>query len=49
VKEALVGKHGIDAARLETRGVGPLSPVSINTDETGRALNRRVEIVRRLP
>ena len=48
VKAALVSQHGIDAARLETRGVGPLSPVSTNNDEGGRSLNRRVEIVLRL-
>ncbi|MEZ4425545.1 MAG: OmpA family protein [Gemmatimonadota bacterium] len=48
VKTALVRDHGVDAARLETRGVGPLSPVSTNRDESGRALNRRVEVVQRL-
>lgn len=48
VKEALVAGHGIDPARLEARGVGPLSPVSTNAGEAGRALNRRVEIVERL-
>ncbi len=48
VKDALVRTHGVDPARLETRGVGPLSPVSANTDDAGRALNRRVEIVQRL-
>jgi outer membrane protein OmpA-like peptidoglycan-associated protein len=49
VKQALVDDYGIDAGRLETRGVGPLSPVSTNIDDDGRALNRRVEIVQRLP
>jgi outer membrane protein OmpA-like peptidoglycan-associated protein len=49
VKEALVTDHGIDPSRLETRGVGPLAPVSTNAGEAGRALNRRVEIVERLP
>ena len=48
VKEALVRDHGIDSARLATRGVGPLAPVSNNAGESGRALNRRVEIVQRL-
>ena len=48
VKDALVSAHGISAGRLETRGVGPLSPVSTNTGQAGRALNRRVEIVQRL-
>lgn len=49
VKDALVSEHGISADRLETRGVGPLAPVSNNTGQAGRALNRRVEIVQRLP
>ena len=48
VRKALVDTHGIDASRLETRGVGPLAPVSSNTDDVGRTLNRRVEIVQRL-
>jgi outer membrane protein OmpA-like peptidoglycan-associated protein len=48
VKSALVSEHGISADRLETRGVGPLSPVSNNTGQAGRALNRRVEIVQSL-
>ncbi|NNF26926.1 MAG: OmpA family protein [Gemmatimonadetes bacterium] len=48
VKAALVSEHGIAGARLETRGVGPLAPVSTNGEEQGRSLNRRVEIVLRL-
>lgn len=32
-------------ARLEARGVGPLSPVATNGEASGRALNRRVELV----
>jgi OOP family OmpA-OmpF porin len=48
VKDALVSDHGISADRLETRGVGPLAPVSTNTGQAGRTLNRRVEIVQRL-
>lgn len=48
VKESLVADYEIDAGRLETRGVGPLAPVSNNIDDAGRALNRRVEIVQRL-
>lgn len=48
VKEALVNEYGVASTRLEPSGVGPLAPVSNNTGEPGRALNRRVEIVQRL-
>lgn len=47
VAKALVGKHGISAARLVGRGVGPLAPVASNDSEAGRAKNRRVELVKR--
>lgn len=46
VVQALVSKHGIPAARLMGRGVGPLTPVASNDSEEGRARNRRVELVR---
>lgn len=47
VAQALVAKHGIAAARLTGRGVGPLCPVASNDAEDGRAKNRRVELVKR--
>jgi outer membrane protein OmpA-like peptidoglycan-associated protein len=46
VVQALVAKHGIAAARLIGRGVGPLCPVASNDAEEGRAKNRRVELVK---
>ena len=46
VVQALVAKHGIAAARLVGRGVGPLAPVASNDAEDGRARNRRVELVK---
>jgi OOP family OmpA-OmpF porin len=46
VVQALVTKHGIAAARLIGRGVGPLCPVASNDVEDGRAKNRRVELVK---
>lgn len=46
VAQALVTEHGIAAARLSARGVGPLAPVASNDAEDGRARNRRVELVK---
>jgi OOP family OmpA-OmpF porin len=42
---ALVGL-GADPARLNSRGFGPDKPVADNSTETGRAKNRRVELVK---
>jgi OmpA-OmpF porin, OOP family len=42
---ALVSTHKLDARRLSARGVASLSPVASNRMETGRAQNRRVEMV----
>lgn len=46
VVQALVKQHGIAAVRLRGHGVGPLAPVATNGTEEGRALNRRVELVK---
>lgn len=46
VREALVRRHGIAAARLTAQGAGSLSPVASNATEEGRARNRRVELVK---
>ncbi|MEM9462434.1 MAG: OmpA family protein [Myxococcota bacterium] len=35
--------RGIDASRLQTRGVGPNEPVASNNTKRGRARNRRIE------
>ena len=45
IKQALVDR-GIDAARLETLGMGEKQPVASNDTPEGQALNRRVELVR---
>jgi outer membrane protein OmpA-like peptidoglycan-associated protein len=45
VVQALAQSHGIAAARLLGHGVGPIAPVAPNTDEAGRARNRRTELV----
>ena len=46
VREALIRRHGIAAARLTAQGAGSLSPVASNATEDGRAQNRRVELVK---
>lgn len=46
VKAALVADFGIDGARMTTKGLGDTAPAVPNATATGRAQNRRVEIVR---
>lgn len=48
VVEHLVREYGVRPSRLHSAGAGPFSPASTNSTEEGRALNRRVELVRRL-
>ncbi|MEQ5835768.1 OmpA family protein [Marinobacter sp. NFXS9] len=48
VVNALKTKYDVDSDRLRPAGVGPYSPVSDNGSDSGRRLNRRVELVRRL-
>jgi OmpA-OmpF porin, OOP family len=45
VKE-LVSKYKVDIARLKAVGIGPVSPVTSNETEEGKAKNRRVELVK---
>lgn len=45
VTDYLINKHQIASGRLLPYGVGPLAPVDSNTSETGKAKNRRVELV----
>jgi OOP family OmpA-OmpF porin len=44
VKGYLVKKLGVEAARLTSEGYGDTRPLAPNTDEDGRAKNRRVEL-----
>jgi outer membrane protein OmpA-like peptidoglycan-associated protein len=37
--------RGIESRRIDARGYGPAFPIASNDSETGRQLNRRVEIV----
>lgn len=45
VVDALVRTQQVDAKRLGAAGVASYAPVAPNTDEAGRARNRRVELV----
>ncbi len=45
IKNYLITKYKIVATRLIADGVGPLAPIASNTNEEGKKLNRRVEVV----
>lgn len=47
IKEALQAKYSIPEQRLFAEGVGPLAPVATNNTDEGKALNRRVELVKK--
>ncbi len=36
--------HGIDGARMTSRGYGPSQPIESNRTQQGREANRRVEL-----
>lgn len=46
VKASLVKEYGVDAARLETAGLGDTKPAADNGTPEGRSSNRRVEVVK---
>jgi OmpA-OmpF porin, OOP family len=46
VVNALVTQHSVSAASLKPFGDGPTAPVATNETEEGKALNRRVELVK---
>jgi outer membrane protein OmpA-like peptidoglycan-associated protein len=41
---AYLNTHGVQSARMATRGYGETQPIATNTTEAGKAANRRVEI-----
>lgn len=45
VSAALATRYHVDTRRMTPRGLGPLAPIAENRDDTGRAKNRRVEMV----
>jgi outer membrane protein OmpA-like peptidoglycan-associated protein len=47
VAAALARRYGVEAGRLQGLGIGPLAPAQSNADGSGRAANRRVELVAR--
>jgi OmpA-OmpF porin, OOP family len=46
VVNSLVANYGISADRLKAHGVASLAPVASNDTEEGKAMNRRVELVK---
>jgi OmpA-OmpF porin, OOP family len=48
VVESLQRDYQISASRLSPQGIGPLAPLASNDSDEGRALNRRVELVKRI-
>jgi outer membrane protein OmpA-like peptidoglycan-associated protein len=42
-------REGVDGRRISIRGLGEARPVADNTTPTGRAMNRRVEMLLRPP
>jgi outer membrane protein OmpA-like peptidoglycan-associated protein len=47
VVNTLVSKFSVSKNRLVAAGVGPLSPVTANDTEEGKARNRRVELIKK--
>lgn len=46
VRQELISRYGVDAARLAAKGLGSTKPVGPNDTPEGRQNNRRVELVK---
>jgi outer membrane protein OmpA-like peptidoglycan-associated protein len=46
VRQILSQRYGVDAGRLTAKGYGAEQPLATNDTEQGRAINRRVELVK---
>lgn len=46
VNKILTTRYGVDGSRLTAKGYGPDQPLADNQTEQGRAINRRVELVK---
>jgi outer membrane protein OmpA-like peptidoglycan-associated protein len=46
VRQTLTEKYGVDLSRLTSKGYGAEQPLAANDTNEGRAINRRVEIVK---
>ncbi len=46
VVQILTSKYGVPVDRLDAFGAGPYAPMASNDTENGRAMNRRVELVK---
>jgi OmpA-OmpF porin, OOP family len=46
VVQTLATQYGVAAGRLQAYGDGPYAPLASNDSDDGRALNRRVELVK---
>jgi outer membrane protein OmpA-like peptidoglycan-associated protein len=46
VVQTLTAQYGVAADRLQAYGDGPYAPLASNDSDDGRALNRRVELVK---
>ena len=43
---AWLAEHGVPASKLSSKGYGKTRPVAANDSDLGRAMNRRIEVVR---